>query len=225
MKSCVIVPTRGRPENMARLAAAFVGTNAQADLYAVIDKDDPKFDEYLDNKDYMCLVSNNETGGCAQALNDGAQLLLDCSVFPYYDFFIFLGDDVVPQTLEWDKAIETALLGKTGIAYANDLFQGENLPTHFTMTRDIVERLRGMAPKGITHLYIDNFAKQLGIDLDCLIYLPEVILEHLHPAADKSDWDEGYIRVNQESRYTDDLLAMQIYLRSSEYADLIYALK
>jgi hypothetical protein len=219
------VPTRGRPENMARLAASFVGTNAQADLYAVLTKDDPEFDKYLDNKNYMCLVSDNYTGGCARPLNDGAKLLLDSSVFPFYDIFIFMGDDHLPQTLEWDLSLQKALMGKTGIAYGNDLLQGQNLPTQWAMTRDIVERLQGMAPPGIKHLYIDDFAKQLGIDLNCLIYLPEVIIEHLHPLANKAEWDEGYKRVNQDAWYTEDLLAMQTYLRSSEYADLVNALK
>lgn len=226
MKSCVIVPTRGRPENMAKLAASFVATNAQADLYAVIDKDDPKFDEYLNNKNYTVLVASENTGlGCANGLNYGAQLLLDCSVYPFYDFFIFFGDDAAPQTLEWDLAFQKALLGKTGIAYGDDLIQGENLPTQFAVTRDIVEYMQGIAPPGIKHLYVDNFAKKLGQDLDCLIYLPEVILQHLHPFANTAEWDEGYLRVNDETLYREDLLAMQRYLDSAEYADLIHALK
>jgi hypothetical protein len=225
MKSCVIVPTRGRPENMARLAASFVGTDAHADLYAVIDKDDPLLDQYLANKDYTSLVIDNTTGGCAKALNSGAQIVLDCSVYPFYDIFIFMGDDSLPQTLNWDQAYEKALLGKSGFAYGDDLIQGENLPTQFAVTRDIVERMQGIAPPGITHLYVDNFAKQFGTDLGCLIYLPEVVIEHLHPMANTAEWDEGYYRVNNETLYKEDLLAMQIYLRSSEYADIVNALK
>ena len=91
MKSCVIVPTRGRPENMARLAESFVCTNASVDLYAVIDNDDPKWDEYVKNENYKCLPSDNKTGGCAHALNDAAKLLLDYSRFPIYDLYIFYG--------------------------------------------------------------------------------------------------------------------------------------
>ena len=144
MKSCVIVPTRGRPENMARLAASFVSTNASVDLYAVIDNDDPKWDEYAKNDDYKCLPSENKTGGCAHALNDAARLLLDYSRFPLYDLYIFMGDDHLPRSLDWDKAFEKALLGKTGIAYGDDLLQGQNLPTAFAMTRDIVDELRGI---------------------------------------------------------------------------------
>lgn len=225
MRSCVIVPSRGRPENMARLAASFLGTNASVDLYAVIDNDDPKWDEYAKNEDYKCLPSENKTGGCAKALNDAAVHLLDYSRFPLYDLYFFMGDDHLPRSLDWDKAFEKALLGKTGIAYGNDLLQGQNLPTAFAMTRDIVDELRGITFPGCIHLYFDNFVKQLGIDLGCLIYLPNVIIEHLHPAAGKAQMDEGYERVNQVKWYEEDLLTLQTYLRSTEYADLVYALK
>jgi len=225
MRSCVIVPSRGRPENMARLAASFFGTNASVDLYAVIDNDDSKWDEYVKNEDYMCMPSDNKTGGCAKALNDAAMLLRDYSSYPIYDLYIFMGDDHLPRSLDWDKAFEKALLGKTGIAYGNDLLQGQNLPTAFAMTKDIVDALGGMTFPGCKHLYFDNFVKQLGIDIGCLIYLPDVIIEHLHPAAGKAEMDEGYKRVNQPKWYEEDLLTLQTYLRSKEYADLVHALK
>ena len=90
MKSCVVVPTRGRPENMARLAASFVGTNASADLYAVIDNDDPKWNEYAKDESYVCIPAENKTGGCAKSLNDGAVRLLDITAYPLYDYFIFI---------------------------------------------------------------------------------------------------------------------------------------
>jgi hypothetical protein len=52
-----------------------------------------------------------------------------------------------------------------------------------------------------------------------------VIIEHLHPAAGKAEMDEGYERVNQVKWYEEDLLTLQTYLRSKEYADLVHALK
>jgi len=225
MKSCVIVPTRGRPENMARLAASFVGTNASADLYAVIDNDDPKWNEYAKDDSYVCLPAENKTGGCAHALNSAAELLLNFANYPFYDLYIFMGDDHLPRSADWDKTLQKALMGKSGIAYGDDLLQGKNLPTAYAMTRDIVEELRGMTFPGCKHLYFDNFVKQLGIDLDCLIYLPDVIIEHLHPAAGKAEMDEGYARVNQPKWYEEDLLTLQKYLRSQEYADLVNKLK
>jgi len=46
MKMCVVVPSRGRPENAERLAQAFKDTNTEADLYVIIVIDDSKWDEY-----------------------------------------------------------------------------------------------------------------------------------------------------------------------------------
>ena len=225
MKMCVVVPSRGRPENADRLAKAFIDTNAEADLYIVVDNDDPKWNEYAKNESLTVLPADNKTGGCAASLNTGAILLLDIIKFPLYDYFVFMGDDHLPRTKNWDKAFIQTLGLQSGIAYGDDLLQGENLPTAFAMTRDLVNELRGMTFPGCIHLYFDNFVKQLGIDLKCLRYLPDVIIEHLHPVAGKAQMDEGYTRVNQPKWYKEDLLTLQKYIRSQEYADLVTKFK
>jgi hypothetical protein len=150
---------------------------------------------------------------------------LDITKFPLYDYFVFMGDDHFPRTQGWDKAFIQALNGNAGIAYSNDLLQGENLPTVYATTREVVNELRGMTFPGCIHLYFDNFVKQLGIDLNALKYLPDVIIEHLHPVAGKAVMDEGYARVNQPKLYEQDLLTLQKYIRSQEYADLVNKLK
>jgi hypothetical protein len=222
---CVVVPSRGRPENADRLAKAFIDTNAEADLYIVVDNDDPKWNEYAKNESLTVLPADNKTGGCAASLNTGAILLLDIIKFPLYDYFVFMGDDHLPRTKNWDKAFIQTLGLQSGIAYGDDLLQGENLPTAFAMTRDLVNELRGMTFPGCIHLYFDNFVKQLGIDLKCLRYLPDVIIEHLHPVAGKAEMDQGYARVNQPKWYEEDLLTLQKYIRSQEYADLVNKFK
>ena len=225
MKMCVVVPSRGRPENAARLAQAFVDTQTEADLYFIIDNDDPKWNEYAKNENIKCLPADNKTGGCAASLNTGAVYLLDFTKFPLYDYFVFMGDDHLPRTQNWDQAFIQALSINTGIVYGNDLLQGENLPTAFGMSRDLVLELQGMTFPGCIHLFFDNFVKQLGIDLNYLKYLPDVIIEHLHPVAGKAEMDEGYARVNQPKWYEEDLLTLQKYLRSQEYADLVTKFK
>lgn len=225
MKMCVVVPSRGRPENAERLAQAFIDTQTEADLYFIIDNDDPKWNEYAKNENIKCLPADNKTGGCAASLNTGAIYLLDFTQFPLYDYFVFLGDDHLPRTQNWDKAFIQALGINTGIVYGNDLLQGENLPTAFGMSRDLVTQLQGMTFPGCIHLFFDNFVKQLGIDLNYLKYLPDVIIEHLHPVAGKAEMDEGYARVNQPKWYEEDLLTLQKYLRSQEYADLVTKFK
>jgi glycosyltransferase involved in cell wall biosynthesis len=221
MKMCVVVPSRGRPENAERLAQAFKDTNTEADLYIVIDNDDPKWNEYAKSENYKKLPADNKTGGCAKSLNTGAVYLLDITKFPLYDYFVFMGDDHLPRTKNWDKAFIQALGQNTGIVYGDDLLQGANLPTAFGMTRDLVNELRGMTFPGCVHLFFDNFVKQLGLDLEYLKYLPDVIIEHLHPAAGKAEMDEGYARVNQPKWYEQDLLTLQRYFTSPEYAELV----
>jgi glycosyltransferase involved in cell wall biosynthesis len=221
MKMCVVVPSRGRPENAERLAQAFKDTNTEADLYVIIDNDDPKWNEYAKSENYKKLPADNKTGGCAKSLNTGAVYLLDITKFPLYDYFVFMGDDHIPRTQGWDKAFIQALGQSTGIVYGDDLLQGANLPTAFGMSRDLVNELRGMTFPGCVHLFFDNFVKQLGLDLEYLKYLPDVIIEHLHPVAGKAEMDEGYARVNQPKWYENDLLTLQKYLASMEYAELV----
>jgi hypothetical protein len=218
---CVVVPSRGRPENAERLAQAFKDTNTEADLYVIIDNDDPKWNEYAKSENYKKLPADNKTGGCAKSLNTGAVYLLDITKFPLYDYFVFMGDDHIPRTQGWDKAFIQALGQSTGIVYGDDLLQGANLPTAFGMSRDLVNELRGMTFPGCVHLFFDNFVKQLGLDLEYLKYLPDVIIEHLHPVAGKAEMDEGYARVNQPKWYENDLLTLQKYLASMEYAELV----
>lgn len=228
MRSCAVVPSRGRPENAYRLAQAFLDTKAEADLYFVIDNDDPKWSAYVkheDEKNYKCIPAENKTGGCAKSLNDGAVMLLDIIKYPVYDYFIFMGDDHLPRTQGWDKAFMEAIGFDTGFAYGNDLLQGANLPTAYAMSRDLVLELQGMTFPGCIHLYFDNFVKQFGLDLRCLKYLPNVIIEHLHPVAGKADMDEGYERVNQPKWYEQDLLTLQKYFVSKEYAELVRKLR
>jgi hypothetical protein len=221
MKMCVVVPSRGRPENAERLAQAFKDTGAEADLYIVIDNDDPKWNEYAKSENYKKLPADNKTGGCAKSLNTGAVLLLDITKYPLYDYFVFMGDDHLPRTPGWDKAFIQALGHNTGIVYGDDLLQGANLPTAYGMTRDLVNELRGMTFPGCIHLFFDNFVKQLGLDLEYLKYLPDVIIEHMHPLAGKVAMDEGYERVNAPKMFEQDLLTLQRYLSDMEYAELV----
>jgi len=75
------------------------------------------------------------------------------------------------------------------------------------------------------HLYLDNFWMTLGKDLNALRYIPEVVLEHLHPIAGKAEWDEGYKDVNAQEIYSADKKALDDYLASDAYSKLLEALR
>jgi hypothetical protein len=229
MKIAYVVPSRGRPENVKRLAQAFKTTDAKADLWIVIDDNDWErrvYEKNAEKYDYGYLIVENTSSGMAAPLNMGVEILMNDERYDYYDYFGFMGDDHRPRTPYWDYMLQLAIPGqKNGIAYGNDLLQGGNLPTAVLMNRRIVDHLGGMVPPGFQHLYLDNFWKRLGIDIDGLYYKPDVIIEHLHPLARKSVMDEHYARVNAQHVYDADRERYEHYINSSEYTDLVAILR
>ncbi|MDQ2876671.1 MAG: hypothetical protein M3Y33_18480, partial [Actinomycetota bacterium] len=120
----------------------------------------------------------------------------------------------------WDARLTAAVDAGAAVAYANDLHQGENLPTTPAIPAAIITELGYLSPPGITHLYIDDFWKQLGTDLGALAYLPDVIVEHMHPAAGKADWDAQWVTNNSSAQYGADQGAWQRFRDGRWPADL-----
>lgn len=187
----VIVPTRGRPENVLRLEQARMETMAtRSHFLYVVDEDDPEVGRYLHiGVDDLAIVHRRRLG---PTLN-----MISADRAPGFDYVGFMGDDHLPRTPEWDRMIVNALdWGGPRIVYGNDLLQGANLPTAVFMPSRVVKALGFMCPPDQVHLYLDNFWLELGKAVDCLTYLPGVVIEHLHPAAGKAEWDHRYQEVN-----------------------------
>ncbi|HXW33848.1 MAG TPA: hypothetical protein VEJ87_04660 [Acidimicrobiales bacterium] len=110
-----------------------------------------------------------------------------------FRFFGSLGDDHLPVTMAWDIAVAKSLsnLG-TGLCYGDDLLQGKNLPTACFMTSNIVQTLGYMCPPTLIHMYADNFWLELGGALERIQYMPDVVIEHLHPSKHKASRDAVY---------------------------------
>jgi hypothetical protein len=215
----VIVPSRGRPQAAAELADAFVETcTAKTELLFAVDAGDPTGGQY--RSDAVLLpgagVMRCGSRSMVDALNEAATYAARTA------FAVgFMGDDHRPRTRGWDQAYLDALweLG-TGIVYGNDLLQGENLATQCAMTSDIIRTLGYMAPPTLRHLYVDNFWMTLGREVGCLRYLPNVVVEHMHPIAGKAEWSEGHKRVNTQTMYTVDGRAWEAYAKAHLAEDI-----
>jgi hypothetical protein len=218
----VLVPTRGRPQQAAELAQAFTDTiQGNTKMWFVVDVDDPTRNEYIDLIDsrYPGVSPILAEGGTmVKALNEAAGVLVTDlwhTATPPRPFAIgFMGDDHRPRTIGWDaEYVRNLRLLGTGMVYGNDLLQGESLPTQIAMTADIVRTLGWMAPPMLTHLYVDNSWLLLGRAIDRIRYLPDVIIEHMHPVAGKAPWDEGYRRVNHGAIYQGDEAAHNLWVK------------
>jgi hypothetical protein len=215
----VVVPTRGRPEAFNEFQEACRATCTAATwLLAVVDTDDVTAPQYMAAPDCLAFFTHAPPRGHVGAINWGAKQAID----QFRPFAIAkLDDDHRPRTKGWDAQLLDALreMG-TGIAYGNDLLQGERLPTAPAMTADIVKTLGYMGPPTLHHLYVDDFWRDLGSAAGCLRYLPGVVVEHMHPAAGKVPWSEGHMRVNAPEQYERDGKAYEAYKAGRFAADV-----
>lgn len=202
----LLVPSRGRPQNIERLKRDLVESyyagpgDRYLDLIVGLDEDDPSEYSPRYQNTYELKLEVNPRLRLGGTLN-----LLANKYKDYYDILGFLGDDHSPRGT-WQRRIEEELTAmRVGMVYGDDGHQGVNLPTAIFMTSNIVKTLGWMVPPGMQHMYLDNIWKDLGEAAGCIKYLPDVKIEHLHPAAGKSEWDERYEEVNSAAQYSVDL--------------------
>jgi hypothetical protein len=79
------------------------------------------------------------------------------------------------------------------------------------MSSDIVRTLGQMVPPTMQHLFVDDYWKALGIGIGQLHYVPEVVIEHMHPSAGKAEMDDSYAITNHPDRYESDGAAWKAY--------------
>lgn len=218
----VLVPSRGRPASLVRVAMAWNETGAFADgagLVFIVDSDDPAYADYQENLRYLQneyarpsvriqptinLMNAGPWLPMVPKLNRAAAMFAEQGHLALG----FAGDDHLPRTEHWAAGYieELSAIG-TGIVYCRDGLQDERLPTQWAMTSDIIRALGGMVPAPVDHLFCDNAIKDLGNAAQCLSYMPGVLIEHMHPLAGKAPIDDGYVRVNRPEQYRRDRAA------------------
>jgi hypothetical protein len=211
----VIVPSRCRPGHIERLWEAWTVTaTGYAELLVCLDSDDPDLDLYrlIDGPLFTVAPRN----GFAPRLTVEA-----VAHAPRHFALASWGDDHVPRTYGWDLALVEALdaLG-TGFAYGNDGYQGARIPTACAMTSDVVTALGWMTPAGLAHLYVDNVWLDLGTDLGRISYLPDVLIEHMHPSIGKAPWDPLTRDANTPAKGAADKAAYEHWCSTSRPSDV-----
>jgi hypothetical protein len=223
----IIVPTRSRPEAVERVVEAWRVTGAfdeGAELLFVVDRDDPRYMDYREELRVATLRMPRGTVVYADAWQPLVPKLnrvaVSLAVGRYAPFIGFAGDDHLPRTPGWAGCYigELYRLG-TGIVSCADGYREDELPTQWAMTANIVRALGRMVPAPVEHLYCDNAVKELGEAADCFSYLPDVMIEHMHPVAGKAPTDEQYQRVNSRQQYRGDRKAYHDWLRDGLQAD------
>lgn len=198
-----VIPSRGRPERARRALRALRDRAAlvSTELVLVVDADDPELENYrairfpdvpFRPQPRLVILEGPETGNLVRATNTVSLRIARENP----DAIIGnLGDDHVARTDGWDRRIAEEL-ERPGIAYGDDAFQGEKLPTAPFISARIVLALGWYALPSCRHLFVDNAWRDLGEMSGTLRYLPDVVIEHRHPLAGKAKWDPGYEKAN-----------------------------
>jgi hypothetical protein len=212
----VIIPSRSRPDSIDRAVKALRENSILSDICVAIDDDQADLYPRIDGVIYEVNPRLRMNGTLNLVANKYADK---------YETIFFMGDDHLPQTPQWDHFLSESIKSKGyGLAYGNDLFQRQNLATAVMMSTNIIKSLGFMAPPKLVHLFMDNFWMLLGLDLNAIWYFDDVIIEHLHFLAGKSQTDDGYLEVNAPELSNADRIELQRFI-NEEYQDKLNKLK
>jgi hypothetical protein len=210
----ILVPSRGRPENIIRLMDAWVNTTTRnTRLLVLVDDDDQKLDEYLAIPGIDIHVGPRlRIGGTLNVVAPKVALISQN--------IGFMGDDHLPRTKGWDETFINELNKlKIGVVYGNDLAHGPNLATSVAMTSNIVTTLGYMCVPGSIHLFLDNFWMELGRGTS-MTYFNDVIIEHIHPLFQKATSDNTYVEANSPAVWGADEATFNNYVATQLQNDL-----
>lgn len=203
IKLAITVPTRGRPHNLKRLAKALEDTcTAEYEILARIDDDDTQTYPEIDNVRYI----SGPRVFFSASLNELAKIASDEG----FTHMAILGDDVLPETVGWDKMLINSI-PELGVAYGSDGLEklhGPDLPTHVVVPVEMYNRLGWIGLPTLRHLFCDNVWRELG-KITNFIYSPNVKLTHLHRWNKKAPDDKTYQEANDKVKRDEDRIAFE----------------
>lgn len=182
-----------------------------------VDADDPALDKYLaiDLPPGARMVVHDQWMPCMHKL----EVAVAQEVGSYFALG-FMGDDHLPRTDGWaQRWLDVLRELQTGIVYGRDGYQDEKCPTQWATTSDIVAALGRLCPSPVEHLWSDTAVLDLGKAADCIRYLPDTFIEHMHYVVGKAPRDAQYERVNSRDQWDRDEAAYLAWKRDQLPAD------
>lgn len=223
MSLAILVPSRGRPHNLDRLVNAIRSTaTGPYAVYVRLDADDTaRYAPYSGD----VRVTTGPRIFYAASVNE----LAEQAVKDGHTHLAMFGDDVVPETVGWDRMLVDALGGNLGVAYGSDGLEhlhGPDLPTHFITQAEVYSRLGWLVLPTLRHLFADDVARELGKGLGNFQYVPEARMPHLHPWAHKEVVrDQTYREANDKRKRILDKRAFQKWRYGDGYTEAMRRLE
>jgi glycosyltransferase involved in cell wall biosynthesis len=191
----ILLPTRGRPEQAERLLQSIVETTEDPSHIEVIlyaDDDDPA--SHAIQRDDLSIIKIIGPRLPMGGLNTA------CLERSTGDIIVPLNDDMVIRTSNWDRRIieiHERFPDQVYLAYPNDLHTGEKLPSTPIISRKTCEVLTHPFPESyqggfIDYHIMDIFKRLQVLGENRIVYLGDVVIEHLHYQYGKAEVDATY---------------------------------
>lgn len=219
----LLVPSRGRSELLRRFLESVLARSERPDLVEVIvyaDEDDPSSHGFkVEGLEVHTLIGPRATMGHYNTA---------CFEKSRGDIVALCNDDVVIQTRGWDRVLRemhAAMQDGIYLAYPNDLFKGRSLSAFPILSRKACETLGEAFPRAYRGAFIDYHLLDIFKRLEPhghirLIYLEEVVFEHMHYRTGKGDFDEIY---GGRGRFLDDETFLRLRAERSAAAAKLLA--
>jgi glycosyltransferase involved in cell wall biosynthesis len=177
----LLVPTRGRPAQLARLLDSLADTTSAPDsleIVLVLDDDDPA--SAMTHRRLNVVHTVGPPGRTMGRLNQAGYLA------SAGDFVMLLNDDVVARTPGWDGRVRPWLdefADGVVLVHVNDTLMRHHLCTFPLVSRTFCELAGGVCPEGYRRYRIDDHVEDVFNLLAALgeprtVYLPDVVFEH-----------------------------------------------
>jgi hypothetical protein len=190
-KISILVPTRGRPENMERLFDSIADTALQMpEIVFYTDKDDEQSSRmaYALEKRYLKTA---HIVGPRQTLT---ACWNDCYKLCDGDIVMFAADDLVFKTKNWDVMVAKAFReqdDKILFVHGDDGHWGAEFGTHGFLHRNWIDTVGYVLPPYFSSDYGDTWVNEVADALGRRKYLP-FVTEHMHFLWGKAPMDATY---------------------------------
>src|SRR5690349_6434117 len=236
----IFCPTRENAAGAAEMVASALKTchRLGTSVLLVGDEDDPQLNEYkaiprqmadvgqMQWQTGMVSVMVVEGGTLTKATNEAVARIWDSDAIVGH-----VGDDHRFITPGWDNAIRDAIHEGYFVVYPYDGFRAAWASSWWTPMK-VIRTLGWLAVPGSMHLTIDDVFMDIGAGLghtpgEYLKFLPNTLVEHLHPAGGKVEWraivkrhyakdrrqreEENLYRYRRD-RFADDIRTLQLAL-------------
>lgn len=202
----LLCPTRNRPDGLERMWNSAIECASEPDKIELI--------LYIDDDDQSSILKSKDlTSKFGDQINiiigkRGEEIYSNlhniCCSKAMSDIFFGSADDLIFRTENWDSiAIEkfSNIEDKIGFVFPNDGHWGAELGTHGFFHRRWFQTLGYLSPPVFTVDYSDNYIADISRAVGRYMYMPEVLIEHMHWTFGKSAFDqtakEAHIRRHQ----------------------------